>query len=236
MTFSGFTPATPQSIQLEQYIDIAVDHDSASHIWISANGHLTEMKVTVGLEGHFTKRYYGFMSGKVDAEDLVLISDVGEIDVHSSYLTITEPDDPILPVCQYILDWLMNDSELKDFVKWGDTMKRSDKFITTRPAYIVFCPETEIRPAQIGSTKKEYNETIDIVFAEDLRHEFSLAKHERFITRLTNYLSNTPNLMSTLGVVQVDPIKAQFPDSRMSHIYLHQSSLRVRVQVQPSYT
>ena len=236
MPFSDFLPAGPISLRLEDKVEITLKHTTATNVWITCNGFCYPMYVDKTVVTGFKLKFYGWMPGMCSGKDLVAIADNGNILTKPIYMTVTEPQNPIKPICDFILNWLMSDPELKTYVKDAQLMKKPNKFITTRPAFIVFSPEGDIVPAQIGSTEKEYDELVDVVFADDIRHKIDLTRHERFIFKLTNYLSNNPTLSPTLGVVQVDPVRFQLPDERIDNIYLHQSLLRVRVQVIPEYT
>ena len=61
MAFSNFTPAGPQSVRLEEFVEIKVENDTASEIWIACNGFLIPMEINKQITNGFKKKLYGWM-------------------------------------------------------------------------------------------------------------------------------------------------------------------------------
>jgi len=236
MVFSGFTPAGPQSVRLEESIDIRVVNPDISQGWVVCNGFCYPLRVDKTVANGWKLTYYGWMPGQCEDADLILLGDNGDIQTHSTYLTVTEPQAPFLPILEFLIQWLETEPTLKTYVKVAKIVRKPERFTTTRPQYLVVCPNAGVNFAQIGENDIQYDERISIMFIDDLRKAIRYERHETFIYKVVNYIRNNPTLSGNLGIVDTDVTDVKMPDERLENVYLHQSSVEMRVRVEPEYT
>jgi hypothetical protein len=239
MVFSNFS-GTSASIRLEQYSTIKIENDAASDVYIVCNGDMRKMLDDSAVVNGFKFNLYGWMPGVGSTMDILFIGDNGDTYTESSYLTVTEPQAPILPIIQYIVDWLTNEPTLSAYVKKIETVRKPHKFSTTRPQYLPIAPHAGVSQPQIGEVEVQYDWELSVIFIEDLREQtrkiLDLGRHETFIYKLVNHITNNPTLSGTLGIVDIDITDVNMPDERLDNVYLHQSSVDMVVQVIPEYT
>jgi len=237
MTFSNFTPAFPFTIRMEEYQDIKVQNDTATEVFLVCNGQMHRMKEDKEVVNGFKLRFYGWMGAIGDDLDIVVIGLNGDTYTESSIVTITMPEAPILPILQFILNWLKNHPVMgqKSFAKVFETKRKPFKQITTRPQFLATTASGDIDKPHIGSVASEWKEYIEIIYIADIRKKIDLEKHEYFLFHLERYLSNNPNLSNVVGLVEIDTTGYNMPDERLENIYLHQSTLRCLASVIPEY-
>lgn len=236
MVFSNYS-ISDSNIRLEEFTTIKIENAAApANVYIECNNFLIKMEVDNAVPNGWKKNLYGWMPSEGVNLDIDFIASNGDIQNHLSQLTITSPDNAILPVIDFLLNYMKTHPILSTYVKTYETIRKPFKFITTRPQFLVTMPDADILFPQIGDPEHEWDEIIHLIYIDDIREPVDLQKHGRFLKIMDDYLRHNPNLDDKLGIVDIDVVKAQMPNETLDNIYLHQSTLICRVSVIPEYT
>lgn len=245
MTFSNCSLTILTSIKYEEYVDITIVNDNSAiipitpdptHVYLMVGQICREMASYSAIPHGWRLRLFGWMVGEGATQDITFVADDGDILHVNNLLTVTATEDVVSVITQFFLDWCETDPVVSTYAKVFKSIRSPYKFITTRPQALFTIPDSDVKFAQIGSNEMEWDMNCIMILIDDLRTEVDLQRHDTFIKRFCDYLSNNPNLDNRFGVIDVDIVKWTLPDERMDNIYLHQSSVIMKISVIPSYT
>ena len=236
MAFSAYT-ISDQNIRIEEYTEIRIVNASApSTVYLECNNFMVKMEVDRDVANGYKKKLYGWMVYTGDNLDITFIGSNADIQTQAGQLSVSESDNPILPIIDFLLDYLKTHPILSTYAKVYETIRKPFKFITTRPQFLVTMPDIDIFFPQIGDPEHEWEEVLHIIYIDDIREPTDLQRHGRFLKIMDDYLRNNPNLNHNLGCIDIDVVKAQMPNETMDNIYLHQSTLICMLSIIPEYT
>jgi hypothetical protein len=196
----------------------------------------------------YTRTFFGWEIGVCDKIQVTLVAvkerDAGgsegdEASLYAGYPTtgfsVTEPSSPFQPIIEYILNWLETEPTLSGYAKVFQELRKPFRFITTRPQFFVYTPDGPFKWWTAHDNQIEYRSMFIVAFLDDIRGKVDFSRHETFVRKFSDHIRLNPTLGGTLGVLNAELVSYSMPGQSTESTFLHQSSVRISINVLPEY-
>jgi hypothetical protein len=236
---------------MEDFLDVeVVDTDGPGNVVLEAE--ITDLKGfpkkrsfvlqprPPAIPNTYYKVIHGWELGQFSLQDVKwkAYSDVPNFLQQIINMEVRGTNNPFSPVVQYLIQWIKNDPVLATFIK-PDQVKRVRKnkqYRPQTPAFYVYTDTTTPQGRQ-GTAKLAYENRVYIEYLEPVtkQREQDENRHEIFLQRVSEHISNFSQLDPNLGVSVAFPRRGNIPHNTFSYQFSIVSRLEIFVRITPDY-